>query len=98
MNDDQITALAREYAELTDGSPVDIAYRKAIAENAFRFLLRRFCLVEKGKVEAELKICVSLRDGNTSPNIGSAIRHHRGAEGIRVLESLFPEIAKEVEG
>lgn len=47
MTDDQITTLAREYAEQTDGSQADISHRKAIAENAFRFLSRRFCLVEK---------------------------------------------------
>ena len=52
LTDDQITALAREYAELTDGSPADIAYITAIAENTIRFLIRRLCLVEREKLKA----------------------------------------------
>lgn len=95
MNDDQITALAREYAEQTDGSPADIAYRKAIAENTLRFLLRRFCLVEKKQVIEEYK----------SAKHDSKMAHRErlytmlAAASARkaLLESLFPEIGKEVE-
>lgn len=68
MTDPEITALAREYAEdatktmvsdpnLSDtdikGIKRDIA---EYAEEILRFLLRRFCLVEKSKVE-QLKQC-----------------------------------------
>lgn len=49
MNESEITTLAREYAELTDGSPADKSYITAIAENTIRFLLRRYVLVEKSK-------------------------------------------------
>lgn len=90
MNDDQITALAREYAELTDGSPADIAYITAIAENTIRFLLRRFCLVEKEAVRKEYKQAAEDYDPY------DPMYSNRGK--LDLLESLFPEIAKEVEG
>lgn len=91
MKLEQIIALAREYAEETDGSPVDIAYTTAIAENAIRFLLRRYCLVEKSKIRNQFesaKKLIEARDYNKQCiGVGS-----RG-----VLERLFPEIGKEVE-
>lgn len=104
MNDDQITALAREYAE--EGAE-DVGLPNCLQNETFglvvtetecviKWLLRRFCLVEKSKVEEAYKACASMRDDNLSPNIESAILHHRGVEGVRVLKSLFPEIAKEV--
>ncbi len=118
IDNDQITALAREYAE--EINPVnrlnDYPEAKMIAdmmrnalsevidekikdfEGFVRFLLRRYCLVEKSKVTTEYKACASMRDDHLLPNIESAILHHRGMEGVRVLKSLFPEIAKEVEG
>lgn len=97
MDNDQITALAREYAEdLTrrihkmDGELPNCLLKEALsvakgdAEDVIRFLLRRYCLVEKSKLE-EL-------------DIAFRAKHY----GIVVLnqgdiESLFPEIAKEVE-
>lgn len=69
MKLEQIIALAREYAEETDGSPVDIAYTTAIAENAIRFLLRRFCLVEKSKVEDLLQWCNESSEENEEASI-----------------------------
>lgn len=57
MNNDQITALAREYAEASidpQGFSKD-TYEEMAEEKAenvtyiLRWLLRRFCLVEKGK-------------------------------------------------
>lgn len=103
MDNDQITALAREYAESrypeakTDED--DFLYDSAVyvMEDNLRWLLSRYCLVEKSKVTTEYKACASMRDDNLLPNIESAIQHHKGIEGIRVLKSLFPEIAKEVE-
>lgn len=90
MNDDQITALAREYAELTDGSPADIAYITAIAENTIRFLLRRFCLVEKETVKEQyakwMQQFCDTRD--------IAAKEYAGG-WISALESIFPEIAKD---
>lgn len=47
MNDKQITAISREYAEFTDLSPVDKKNISAICENFLKYALRRYCLVEK---------------------------------------------------
>lgn len=93
MTDSLITALVREYAEQTDGSSADIAYIKAIAENALRFLLRRYCLVEKSKVEeeyAEARIfCENVDSCGES--------YARNEARMFLLERLFPEIEKEAE-
>lgn len=85
MTDDQLTVLAREYAEQTDGSSADIAYIKAIAENALRFLLRRYCLVEKERVKDEYE----------KAKADMVSKYHQGS--MVVLQVLFPEIGKEVE-
>ena len=53
MKPEQITALAREYAEFTDMSPVDKKNISAICECFLKFVLRRYCLVEKAKVREE---------------------------------------------
>lgn len=93
MNDDQITALAREYAEEIypheDGE--DLGQMSFLRNNAIKhisstlkMLLRRYVLVERSKLE-ELEIA------------------HRAKEHGAVwlnqweAESLFPEIGKEVE-
>lgn len=92
LNDKQIESLAREYAELTDGSPADIAYITAIAENTIHFLLRRYCLVEK----EELINHYNKAKSGIKPQYLEAFQFEVGV--TKVLESLFPEIAKEVEG
>lgn len=51
MNDEQITAVAREYAEFTDLSPVDKKNVSMICKNFLKYTLRRFCLVEKKDIE-----------------------------------------------
>lgn len=93
MIPEQITAIAREYAELTDGSPADIAYIKAIAENTIRFLLRRFCLVEKAKLEKEYHEA-KFACGNVDP-CSETWTTYLAQKSL--IERLFPEIAKEVE-
>ena len=55
MNDKTITALAREYAESTDMSPVVKKYISAICECFLKYTLRRYCLVEKSKIIEEYK-------------------------------------------
>lgn len=47
MTDSEITALAREYAEFTDMSPVDKKNISAICECFLKYTLRRYALVEK---------------------------------------------------
>ncbi len=49
MDENTITALAREYAEFTDMSPVDKKNISAICECFLKYTLRRYCLVEKSK-------------------------------------------------
>lgn len=95
MNEDQIVVFAREFSEFTDGSPADIAYITAIAENSIRFLLRRYCLVEKSKVsEKYLNAKSSIKEGYKA-RLGGMIAVGEAHKAL--LESLFPEIAKEVE-
>lgn len=103
MDNDQITALAREYAEEIYPNLSDkiISLRTQEIKNAerlIRFLLRSYYLVEKSKVQKTYETCLYLRDTQLTSEIDSIIRSERGMEGIRVLKSLFPEIGKEVEG
>lgn len=106
MTDTEITALAREYAEeatkadasdpnlsATDlnGIKHDVA---EYAEEVIRFLLRRYVLVEKSKVEEEYH----------EANICRTHVERYGAQWgaltakMALMERLFPEITKEVEG
>ena len=91
MNDKTITALAREYAEFTDMSPVDKKNISAICECFLKYTLRRYCLVEKEAVLKQFesaKRLIDARDYNKQCiGVGS-----RG-----VLERLFPDLGKEVE-
>lgn len=88
MSDPEISALAREYAELTDGSPADISYITAIAENTIRFLLRRFCLVEKKDVEAKYRQAKERYSDTNADDTDTVMYGGR----ISLLEYLFPEI------
>ena len=91
MNDKTITALAREYAEFTDMSPVDKKNISAICECFLKYTLRRYCLVEKEAVLKQFesaKRLIDARDYNKKCiGVGS-----RG-----VLGRLFPDLGKEVE-
>lgn len=99
MTNDQITALSREYAkESANEVGRDVNSDSEIFDfvaietaQVIRFLLRRFCLVEKSKVKDIHKgILVQLDPKNFgySP-------YNQGR--IDLLKSLFPEIGKEVE-
>lgn len=105
MTDDHITALAREYAEeVAKGTAVD-ALPNGLKENVIqrnadhfekhlRWLLRRYCLVEKNKVKDEYDEARIFCE-NVDPCGESYARN----EAIMfLLERLFPEIAKEVVG
>lgn len=90
MKELEITALAREYAEFTDMSPVDKKNISAICECFLKYTLRRYCLVEKDTVrEALYKLTDKFLEDNNHKAFGVA---------SVAIESLFPEIAKEVEG
>ena len=82
MNDNQITALAREYAE-ADGYGLQIIQDDT--EMFLRWLSRRFCLVEKSKLD-ELEIARRAKENGAVWLTPAEVRN------------LFPEIGKEVEG
>ena len=90
MNDKTITALAREYAESTDMSPVVKKYISAICECFLKYTLRRYCLVEKSKITEEYKAAQKDQHSNDS------IRYIEGRTVSAALVNIFPEIAKEV--
>lgn len=100
MTPEEITALAREYAEENVKQPEDMSnslhneYLKLFAHEAeelIRFLLRRYSLVKKANIENIYKgILVQL----DPKNFGYSA-YNQGRKEI--LESLFPELGKEVE-
>lgn len=93
MNQDWISALAREYAE--ELSPDNKVEREMIELDCLGFLdrvLNSYCLVEKGKVGDIYKnIYVQL-----DPKSFGYSPYNQGR--MSVIKSLFPEITKEVEG
>ena len=115
MNDDQITALAREYAEemrkdilpffprpLPESMEVLVKADQEKVERVIRFLLRRFCLVEKRKA-IEL-CCLTLEHGDSVDyglidGLTDIVCEIFPEQHQQVAEELSnPEIAKEVEG
>lgn len=104
MTDDQITALAREYAEeATKDIPSDndikslresaIKLNAEIMEKHLRWLLRRYCLVEKEQLKRVMSLHIEKSDETVKG--GKAWFFHKGS--ANTLRYLFPEIAKEVE-
>lgn len=105
--DEEITALAREYAEETIGdilqfSPrplpnsVEVLIRRdqKQTENIIRFLLRRFCLVEKSKVE---QIYQAKQHILANQNVFGITVATEAAAQKRLMLCLFPEIGMEAE-
>lgn len=114
MNEQEITALAREYAEeatKADASDPNLSNTDLngikhdvaeYAEEVIRFLLRRYCLVEKSKATDLCRLTLEhgdsvdygLIDGLTDYVCEVFPEQYR-----QVAEELSnPEIAKEVEG
>lgn len=98
MTDHEITALACEYAEEIYPNLSDkiISLRTQEIKNAerlIRFLLRRYALVEKADVEAKYK---EAKERYLNPDEEVEKTMYGGR--MSLLEYLFPEIAKEVEG
>lgn len=94
MNESEITALAREYAEFTDMSPVDKKNISAICECFLKYTLRRYCLVEKSKVEEDYHEA-KFTCGNVDP---CSETFATSLAQKSVLERIFPDLGKEVEG
>lgn len=86
MNDDQITALAREFCKEHGDST--IAYHAA--KDVLVFISTRFCLVEREAAKEQyakwMQQFCDTRD--------IAAKEYAGG-WISALESLFPEIAKD---
>lgn len=89
MNNNQITALACEYADRCDGSLESYEETKAI----LLWLSDRFCLVEKSKVEEEYHEA-KFACGNID-SCSETWATYLAQKSV--LERLFPEIGKEVE-
>lgn len=96
MNDDQITSLAREYAEWVtqqEGDKKYIPAEQAIASAFLHWLTRRFCLVEKENI----KKCFQSRNYILTHQDKYEVYIVRESEvEMKLLRCLFPEIAKEV--
>lgn len=103
MKPEQIATLAREYAEEiiqdTDSNPelpvcLLNEMRKEVAEDfedKLHFLIRRYCLVEKEDVRAAYQQAMEQgKHAHVKCQVESRAQ-------LRLLESIFPDIAKEVE-
>lgn len=113
MNEDQITSLAREYAESrypeakTDED--DFLYDSAVyvMEDNLRWLLQRYCLVEKEAIRKEYESVKDTPDDcnyeehgatwDETPYLSRFYDEGYDCGQKNLLESLFPEIAKEVQ-
>lgn len=93
MTDEQITTLAREYAEKTVSMRHTTGIVADEAEDVIRFLLRRYCLVEKSKIGEAYKD--AQKDQHNSE--GDFALTLAGRNRSAVLIDLFPEIGREVE-
>ncbi len=105
MTEVQIAILAREYAEwmIKDAKAEDLPNclkRTMLASNTeyagevFHWLLNRYYIVEKHKVEEEYNLALSeFEKAGTSRPLHQSYFDGRGD----AIKSLFPGIAKEVE-
>lgn len=82
MTNKEITALVREYAEFTDMSPVDKKNISAICECFLKYTLRRYCIVEKEKLQA-----IRFRKVYSADEVRSKFTEEC------LIDALFPEIA-----
>lgn len=99
MTDPEITALAREYADMLKHLFPDMpehTYRDKMsqAKNVINIIMRRYCLVEKERVKDEYHEA-KFACGNVDPCSETWATYQAQKS---VLERLFSEIAKEVEG
>lgn len=103
MDEKEIAALAREYAEeMIKGRPSEelpnclknsmLKLNTEYVSEIFQWLTRRYCLVEKSKVKEEYKkACESVNKHSATTGCLFFVGNKQ------TIESLFPEIAKEVE-
>lgn len=107
MNEEEITALASEYAEVKgkkmereQGLPncllkevMGMDVEELI--NFLQWLLRRYCLVEKSKA---IQIYQAKQHILANQDVFGIYTATEAAAQKRLMLCLFPEIAKEVEG
>lgn len=99
MNESEITALAREYAEestkadandpnLSESDLIEIRYDiEEYVTGILRFLLRRFCLVEKSRIQEEYqKAKTQIKDGK---ELSIHVLVTLGGAKEALLESIF---------
>ena len=96
LTDDQITSLAREYAE--EENPIesysdtmferalDLSISRGEALRVLTWLTRRFCLVEKEKLKA-----IRFRKVYSAEDMRSKFTEEC------LIDALFPDLGKEVE-
>lgn len=94
MTPDQLTALAREYAESAGLFEEDKKNISTICKCFLKHTLRRFYLVEKSKVGKEYHEA-KFTCGNVDP---CSETFATSLAQKSVLERIFPEIGKGVEG
>lgn len=100
MNDEQITDIAREYAEeihADTSAPFknDVVCEEiGNAESIIRWLSQRYCLVEKTKAIKEYKS--AKQDSKMAHRERQYTMLEVAIARKALLESLFPEISKEV--
>lgn len=105
MSNTEITALAREYAEemikgkLSEELPnclknSMLAMNTEYIAEIFQWLTRRYCLVEKERVKDEYHEA-KFTCGNVDPCSDTFVS---SLARKSVLERLFPDLGKEVEG
>lgn len=98
MKASEITVLAREYAEeMIKGRPSEelpnclknsmLAMNTEYIAEVFQWLTRRYCLIEKSKLKA-----IRFRKVYSADDVRSKFTEEC------LIDALFPEIAKEVEG
>ena len=87
------TALASKYAEFTDMSPVDKKNISAICECFLKFVLRRYCLVEKSKA---IQIYQAKQHILANQDVFGISTATEAAAQKRLMLCLFPEIAKDL--
>lgn len=92
IDNDLITALAREYAEDNFTDDKDFIDE---AENTIRFLLRNYYLVEKSKVKEKYR--QNNRHHEMARELNKPLMVVWFKSSLNLLEEIFPDLEKEAE-
>lgn len=91
MTQDEITALAREYAKGEFKAKRSVDAKADEAEQVIHFLLSRYCLVEKSEVEVHLRSARQLEKDAAALKIKQL--GHVGRTRSELIKALFPDMA-----